>query len=74
MARAEGGAGLAGVEGRAGGLMAMKAVQPVHASRALIAVQGRLAGIAECVGCRWPGWMSRGRRALRCGDGSRFVD
>ncbi|MDE0130894.1 MAG: hypothetical protein OXQ32_01350, partial [bacterium] len=55
-------------------LVAMKAVQPVHASRALTAVQGRLAGIAEWVGCRRPGGMSRGRRALRCGDGSRFVD
>ena len=55
-------------------LVAMKAVQPVHASRALIAVQGRLAGIAEWVGCRWPGWKSRRRRALQCGDGIRFVE
>ena len=52
----------------------MKAVQPVHASRALTAVQEGLAGIAEWVGCRRPGWMSVDTRALRCGDARGFVD
>ena len=46
------------------------AMPSVHA---LVSVQARLAGIAECVGCRWPGSMSRGRRALGCGDDDGFV-